>query len=194
MSFHCLIFFPPSISFWALRDIILSVTSARIGGNVQIKPYEIVFLWLKKLQHWQFHMVQPNVYWKVSPCFWFVLPDLYVFYLLLFFYPSLQYPSLFTNPMQRSSICFLLENKNNKMSMNEVNCLLKINIRGSIRVIRGGKGLDPLNMPLSISWTISSHTSGISSSLKAGLLSFLGALRASLAAQTIKNLPAMQET
>ena len=111
-----------------------------------------------------------------------------------FFYPSLQYPSLFTNPMQRSSICFLLENKNNKMSMNEVNCLLKINIRGSIRVIRGGKGLDPLNMPLSISWTISSHTSGISSSLKAGLLSFLGALRASLAAQTIKNLPAMQET
>ena len=40
----------------------------------------------------------------------------------------------------------------------------------------------------------SSHTSGISSSLKAGLLSLLGASWASLAAQTIKNLPAMRET
>ena len=79
-------------------------------------------------------MVQPTVYWKVSCCFWFILPDLYVVYLLLcFFYPSLPYPSLFTIPMQRSSICFLLEN--NKMSMNEVNYLLKSNIRGGIRVI-----------------------------------------------------------
>ena len=80
-------------------------------------------------------MVQPTVYWKVSCCFWFILPDLYVFLSTFMFFlnPSLPYPSLFTIPMQRSSICFLLEN--NKMSMNEVNYLLKSNIRGGIRVI-----------------------------------------------------------
>ena len=91
-------------------------------------------------------MVQPNIYLKFSCYLRFILPDLYVFHLPLafsFFIPLYPTPSLFTIPMQRSSICFLLEN--NKMYVNEVNYLLKNNVRGG-----GEKRLDPLYIPLSI--------------------------------------------
>ena len=49
-------------------------------------------------------------------------------------------------------------------------------------------------MAVTISWTISSHTSGISSSLKVGLTLTFRCFMATLVAQTIKNLPAMRET